>query len=338
MNFFKKSKKKSDLSYLDIYNDEEHKCSKSKCCKGSRGKQGMPGPKGEQGISGIEGPALFTLINVQGNSLITSNSIIINSSNITIVKTIENYYTAFITFKLNSANLNGESSVGFVSNNFINTFSFAFQFNTNNTFTPIYNRSGGTLFYSFSDNDLFTICLTSSTCKFFQNGNLIYNVITNMLYLNVFSQFYINGNINLSNISYGYLNDQFDVITYTYNDGNVSNNEGYYFLNLSNSSTLNTIYINSFIDDDCYISLPIGIYNITLTYNSQNLLNDNYSIYYTYDKTIFNQIGSGIYAGTSGSNNVIINLVEDGFIGIGTNIISSTPLVNSFNLSINKLM
>lgn len=48
--------------------------------------------------NGSQGPALFTLVKQNGNPILTPNSIYTTNSEITLVKTEESYYTAFITF------------------------------------------------------------------------------------------------------------------------------------------------------------------------------------------------------------------------------------------------
>lgn len=168
----------------------------------SFGIRGQPGP---QGLPGKQGPALFTLYDASNNvENMTSNSIeTLNETNTYIVNTIERYYTAFLTIKLN---IGENTTFGFLSNANINTFAFAFQMSAT-TYSIVYNCGGAIGTYGYEPGDIFTICLTSVNCKFFQNGNLILNVGTDTLYLNVIAKFYIVGTSNISNISYGYLND-----------------------------------------------------------------------------------------------------------------------------------
>ena len=160
-------------------------------------------PTGPTGQTGNQGPALFTLINVINEANLNSNSITTSNTSIYTVKTIEMYNTAFLTFRLNTTSL---TSIGLVSLNNINTFAFGFDFRNDNTFSIILNAvSTGS--YNYNNGDIFSICLTSFMCKLYQNGNLINSAITDSNKLNVFSQFYINDIVDISNISFGYLSD-----------------------------------------------------------------------------------------------------------------------------------
>lgn len=169
---------------------------------------GTQGAQGAQGIQGIQGPALFTLENTLNPVYsLTSNSIITNNNNESIVSTVENYYTAFITCIVNS----GSCSLGFTSINYPNTISFNFQINPSDTNTTTcsigYNGSGNVGSYDYTYGQVLTIALTSINCKFFINGILIYTSNTDVNYLNVRGWFYISNSCNISNIAYGYLND-----------------------------------------------------------------------------------------------------------------------------------
>lgn len=173
---------------------------------GSTGATGVPGSTGATGVPGVSGPALFTLINDIGSATLTPNSIT-TFSDINTVRTEESYYTAFLTIKIFSSSLNGTSSIGFVSVYYINTFAFSFNFNPDNTYSIASNGGGSVGSYPYSDGDIFTISVNSVSCKFFQNGNLILNGVTNTSYLNMYANFYIDGSMTLTNIAFGYLSD-----------------------------------------------------------------------------------------------------------------------------------
>lgn len=307
--------------------------------RGPSGENGSNGTNGTNGTNGSEGPALFTLFNNTGTATLTSNSIttidIINY----IIDTVESYNTAFLTFKLVDGTFNNPSSIGLVSVNFINTFAFAFQFNTDNTFSLVYNGGGAVGSYPYSLGDLFTICLTSSSCDFFQNGILINTIVTNISYLNVKARFYIDGIVNITNIAFGYLNDVSNVLAYTYNDGTITSLSGFEFLNLNNSS-YDIILVNCSISSDYILELSSGIYSATISYNDSTQLSSICSIYLSTDSgNTWNSIGSGIASGVnSGSNTVMINVPTSGYLAVGTSSsFSSEPASGSINLTVTKL-
>lgn len=160
------------------------------------------------GTQGQQGPALFTLVNTLNPVYsLTPNSIITNNNNESIVRTVENYYTAFITCIVNS----GSPTIGFTSISNLNTMSYNFRINPsndNNTTCSIAFNGGGNIGeYDYTYGQVLTIALTSMSCKFFINGFLIYTSSTEQNYLNVYGWFYINNSCNISNIAYGFLND-----------------------------------------------------------------------------------------------------------------------------------
>jgi len=82
---------------------------------------------GEMINNTIQGPALFTLMTEMGEPVLTSNSIQVSNSSSSMVKTLESYLTAFLTFKLQTYS-SSQLSMGFMTAMFPNTFAFSFDY------------------------------------------------------------------------------------------------------------------------------------------------------------------------------------------------------------------
>ena len=171
---------------------------------------GGTGTTGSTGSTGSTGPALFTLIELStsGDVIISPNHI--NSKNAlpalpVNVRTLETWASAFLTFFINTPTLTSSSTIGFVDVSMINTFAFAVQFDPGNTFSVVFNGAGSVGTYPYANGDQFTIALLPSGCFIYQNGVLIaYDVPT--LTGPFFADFFLtNANIDVSNISCGYL-------------------------------------------------------------------------------------------------------------------------------------
>jgi len=74
-------------------------------------------------------------------------------------------------------------------------------------FTSFNGGGSQAIEYAIQEGDILSICLTSYSCKYFINGNLVQQVITDTSYLNVHATFYSVDNYSISNISFGYLSD-----------------------------------------------------------------------------------------------------------------------------------
>lgn len=97
------------------------------------------------------------------DSIFSGNS----SSN---VKILEQYYPAFVSFKVGFSDVSNVS-VGFVFTDAVNTFMFSFQISTDVFFTENGTTSGDKIPYS--DGDVFTLILNDSYCYYYQNGILV---------------------------------------------------------------------------------------------------------------------------------------------------------------------
>ena len=283
---------------------------------------------GSSGSQGPQGPANFTLVNSQGMTPVNtlgSNSITTTSPNTTYgVNTVESYNTAFLTFKLGS--LLSSSSCGFVAVSHLNTFAFGFQFDTINTYSIAANGQGSVGSHNYSNGDLFTIALTSATCKYYQNGVLIYTVTTDTNYLNVFAKFYITGVSNIVNIAFGYLNDSSfspftNIISYTWNSGSSTTSGNLHFLNLS--ADQGTIFMNSsLVNNNSNITLLAGVYSVNVSSNTNFLSSTGYHIYYSTDQSNWTQVGNTIQ---NNSASVIINLSQNSYAGLASFSIPTSP-------------
>lgn len=149
------------------------------------------------------GPALFTLEILQGLPTLTANSIVDTTNTISIVRTQEFYYTAFLTCKI--TNVPNEGSIGFVNVNNPNTFAFSFDFNNNTVGVSVNGNGSQSIGANINAGDLITIALTSFTCTFFINGLPVYSTATDTNWLNVVAQFYSTGIYQATNIAFGYL-------------------------------------------------------------------------------------------------------------------------------------
>lgn len=154
---------------------------------------------------GSSGPALFTLTTLEGNPTVYPNSIVSSTDTLSIVSTDESYYTAFITFKLPIIPTQG--SIGFVSRNYANTFAFSFDFLDGMAGFSANGSGTQSLGWPVESGDTMTIALTSYTCSFFVNGNLVQSVPTQTEYLNVWARFYASTSYQANNIAFGYLAD-----------------------------------------------------------------------------------------------------------------------------------
>lgn len=86
------------------------------------------------------------------------------------VKILEQYYPAFVSFKVGFSDTSNVS-VGFVFTDDVNTFMFAFQISTHVSFVENGTTSVDTTTYS--EGDVFTLILNDSYCYYYQNGILI---------------------------------------------------------------------------------------------------------------------------------------------------------------------
>ncbi len=313
---------------------------------GTEGEQGLPGPTGStglegeqgiQGIQGVEGPALFTLYsdpNVSPVEILGSNYFQTTNSDLTyIINTLELYQTAFLTAKVNS----GQFNFGFISSYYTNTFAFSINSTDSNYYSIAINGGGSTGSYSYSFGDIFTICLTSVSCKFFQNGLLVFEGLTNPIYQTVFARFFVQGESEITSIAYGYLNDLPNVIGYSYNINETFTDEPLYFIKLSDST--NSLFVNCLLNEDkCFFIIGPGIYNINVSFGDNSTTSATYNLYWTPSDSInWQSIGNSIPAGTvSGSISLILNLSSEGFIGLAS--YSNSPLnSDAIGFSVNKL-
>lgn len=300
------------------------------------------------GQTGPQGPGLFTLLNL--NSFVpvtlTSNSITtpINISDAAQIKIVEQYRTAFITFYINILDtINNPFSIGFVNISYLNTFAFGFQFNNDTDYSLVFNGAGSVGSYNYITGDQFTISLLNNVCYYYQNGNLIAQCIINNIYGQspFFVKFYLTSYITIDKISFSYLNDNHNTLCYTYNTSNYISGD-ISFLYLADIENTNTIYYNCILNSSYAIRLPTNqIYEITISFGSNSLNNNNYSIYYSYDTNSWTAIGNiipqNIY---SGSSTVMLNTNSVSsycYIGIGTTSSISSIISGTFNISINTL-
>lgn len=307
---------------------------------GPTGLNGINGPTGSigpTGFTGIEGPALFTLYSDPNLSLVEnlgSNYFqTTNPDSTYIVNTLELYQTAFLTAKVNS----GQFNFGFISPYYTNTFAFSINSTDSNYYSIAINGGGATGSYSYSLGDIFTICLTSVSCKFFQNGLLVFEGLTNPVYQTVFARFFIQGESEITSIAYGYLNDLPNVIGYSYNTNETFTDEPLYFIKLSDG--INSLFVNCLLNEDkCFFIIGPGIYNINVSFGDNSATSAAYNLYWTPSDSIdWQRIGNSIPVGTvSGSISLILNLSSEGFIGLAS--YSNSPLnSNTVGFSVNKL-
>ena len=125
---------------------------------GSNGSNGMTGTNGMTGMMGVEGPSLFTFETTSGNPLLGSNSVTTDSNAGTvpdIVRTIEEYPSAFCTFELKAApTTDNPFLVGLVNTNDINTFAFGFQFGSSGQLFSVVNQGGSLPLGTFNVGDI----------------------------------------------------------------------------------------------------------------------------------------------------------------------------------------
>jgi hypothetical protein len=124
------------------------------------------------------------------------------------VRTIEQYPSAFCTFRLASfSSVPNPFTVGLVDTNNENTFAFAFQFNASNALFAVVNQSGATaLTNPYNADDVFSVIVTNSTYQLLQNGIQVAAGSNNVApggsyYLNFFLP---DPNLVLDLISFGY--------------------------------------------------------------------------------------------------------------------------------------
>ena len=175
---------------------------------GDKGDKGDTGDKGDKGDTGLEGPALFTLFTTDVNIEITSNSITgINvpsgSNGYGSILEYYPYNALFITFTIPQLVTANTIDVQ-IENSSSPTAIYGLSFQSTGIY-PWYSGVIGSLIGTLTADDIFTIAITTTGIKYYQNGTEIH---TNSLVAGTASLhtvFYIYNNYSVTNIAYGYL-------------------------------------------------------------------------------------------------------------------------------------